>query len=118
MNMRVQVGGPTSEIEAAAKKKLITEKEIRVILSSNTPPKELRVAKARMRELLDFYDRIIKSIDVTVRSVNSKTQLTYKEKHDRYLIQQEKELSQAKAEKTKFRRYFKQIESRLSDNNV
>lgn len=111
--MRVQVGGPQSALEAEAKKKLITEKEIKAILSNDTAPKELRKAKARMRELLDFYDRIIRSIDVTVRTVKAKPQLSYKEKQDRYLIQQEKELSQAKAEKTKFRRYLKSIDEKL-----
>ena len=116
--MRVQVGGPQSELEAEAKRKLITEKEIKAILSNDTAPKELRKAKARMRELLDFYDRIIRSIDVTVRTVKSKTQLTYHEKQDRYLIQQEKELSQAKAEKAKFRRYLKNIDDKLSNNDV
>lgn len=115
--MRVQVGGPSSEIEAEAKKKLITEKEIKAVLSNDTPPKELRQAKAKMRELLDFYDRIIRSIDVTVRTVKTKHQLTYQEKQERYLIQQEKELSQAKAEKAKFRRYLKNIDERLSVND-
>jgi hypothetical protein len=114
--MRVSVGGPQSEIEAAAKKKLITEKEIRYVLENNSPPKELRIAKARMRELLDFYDRIIKSIDVTVRSVKSKAQLTHKQKHDRYLNQQEKELSTAKAEKSKFRRYLRKINVKLNES--
>ena len=111
--MRIQVGGPQSELEAEAKRKLITEKEIKAILSNDTAPKELRKAKARMRELLDFYDRIIRSIDVTVRTVKAKPQLTERQKQDRYLIQQEKELSQAKAEKTKFRRYLKSIDDKL-----
>jgi len=116
--MRISVGGPQSEMEAEAKKKLITKKEIETILSSDTSSKDLRRAKARMRELLDFYGRIIKSIDATVRSVKSKTNLTYEQKQERYLIQQEKELSQAKTEKAKFRRYLKKIELKLSEGCV
>ncbi len=114
--MTISVGGPDSEMEAAAKIKLITEKEMKNILSSDTSPKDMRRAKARMRELLDFYDRIIKSIDVTVRHVKNKTNLSYEQKQARYLIQQEKELSQAKGEKAKFRRYLKKIDLRLSES--
>lgn len=114
--MRIDVGGPQSEIEAAATKKLITEKEIKAILASDATPKKLRQTKARMRELLDFYDRIIRSIDVTVKKVNSKTQLSFQQKQDRYLNQQEKDLSQAKAEKSKFRRYLKKIEDKLGES--
>lgn len=108
------VGGPTSEMEVEAKKKFITERDIKKILD-NAPPKELRRAKARIRDLLDFYERIIKSIDVTVRSVNAKTQLTYSQKKERYLKQQMKDLSRAKAEKTKFRRYLKSVTTQLRD---
>lgn len=112
--MNVKVGGPQSELEFEAKKKLITEKEIKLVLSNEfVTPKELRKAKSKMRELLDFYERIIKSIDATVKRVNSKTQLTYHQKQDRYLIQQEKDLSTAKAEKSKFRRYLKKISAKL-----
>lgn len=114
--MRISVGGPQSEIEAEAKKKLITEKEIKYVLSNDVTSKELRKAKARMRELLDFYDRIIKSVDATVRSVKAKSQLTYQQKKDRYLNQQERDLSQAKSEKIKFRRYLKKIDTKLSES--
>lgn len=114
--MRVSVGGPQSEIEAEAKRKLITEREIKSVLESETTPKELRQTKAKMRELLEFYDRIIRSIDATVKGVKAKTQLSYQEKKDRYLITQERELSQAKAEKSKFRRYLKKIEDKLSES--
>ena len=113
--MTISVGGPKSQIEAEAKKKLITEKEIQHALEQDTKPKELRLVKARMRELLDFYDRIIKSIDVTVKTVKSKPQLTNREKHDMYLFHQERELAKAKAEKSKFRRYLKKIEVLLGE---
>ncbi len=113
--MNIKLGGPQSEIEAAAKKKLITEKEIKIILDSELSSKELRVAKVKLRELLDFYDRIIQSIDSTVKVVKSKSQLTYQEKKDRYLITQERELSQAKSEKSKFRRYLKKINLLLNE---
>jgi len=116
--MIASIGGPQSELEAEAKKKLITEKEIKEVLSSETPPKDLRRAKARMRELLDFYDRIIRSIDATVRTVKANATLTHEQKQDTILIRHAKELSQAKAEKAKFRRYFKQIELKLGENEV
>lgn len=111
--MSLKLGGPQSEIEAAAKKKLITEKELKEILNSEFTTKELRQAKAKLRELLEFYDRIIQSVDATVKVVKSKSQLSYQEKKDRYLIMQEKELSQAKSEKSKFRRYLKKINELL-----
>lgn len=113
--MSLKLGGPQSEIEAAAKKKLITERELKEILMSVSTTKELRQTKAKLRELLEFYDRIIQSVDATVKVVKSKSQLSYQEKKDRYLIMQEKELSQAKSEKSKFRRYLKKINDLLND---
>lgn len=114
--MRVSVGGPQSQLEAEAKKKLITEREIKAVLENDSTSKELRIVKAKTRELLEFYDRIIKSIDATIKGVKSKSQLSYQEKKDRYLITQERELSQAKAEKSKFRRYLKKIEDKLVES--
>jgi molecular chaperone DnaK (HSP70) len=115
--MIVSVGGPQSEIEAEAQKKLITEREIKVVLEdSEITPKELRKTKARMQELLSFYDRIIRSIHQTIKTVESKTQLSQQQKEDRYLITQKKELSQAKAEKSKFRRYLKKVNDKLSES--
>ena len=60
--MQVSVGGPQSQLEAEAKKKLITEREIKAVLENDSTSKELRLVKAKMRELLEFYDRIIKSL--------------------------------------------------------
>ena len=114
--MQVSVGGPQSQLEAEAKKKLITEREIKAVLENDSTSKELRLVKAKMRELLEFYDRIIKSIDATIKGVKSKSQLSYQEKKDRYLITQERELSQAKSEKSKFRRYLKKIEDKLVES--
>lgn len=111
----ITVGGPQSEIEAEARKKLITEREMKSILSNGTSSKDLRQAKSRMRELLSFYDRIITSIDLTVRSVKSKPQLSQQQKQHRYLNKQEKELAQAKIEKSKFRRYLKKINDKLDE---
>ena len=107
------VGGPQSQIEAEAKKKLISEKEIKLAIEFETNSKELRHIKTRIRELLDFYDRIIRSIDITVKNINSSSQLSMKYKNDKYLTQHEKDLSQAKVEKSKFRRYLKQIELKI-----
>ena len=109
------MGGPQSEIEAAARKKLVNEKEIKVILENKqSTPKELRQLKNKIRELLDFYDRIIRSIDITIKSIKSDNRLSYEQKQDRYLKQQEKEMSQAKSEKSKFRRYLHQVEDKIS----
>lgn len=117
--MQIKLGGPQSEIEAAAQRKLIKEKDIKEILSNDSISlKELRSCKIQIRELLEFYDRIILSIDATVKTVKSKTQLTYQEKKDRYLIMQERELSQAKSEKSKFRRYLKKVNDRLDESNL
>jgi hypothetical protein len=114
--MIVNVGGPKSEIEAEATKKFITEKEIKSILAGESNQKILRQTKSRIRELLDFYDRIIRSIDVTIKTVKSSTQLSHQQKNDKYLNQQEKELSRAKSEKAKFRRYLHTITTSLIEN--
>ena len=111
--MNVTVGGPQTELEAEAKKKLISEKEIKLVLLDINDSKELRKTKNRIRELLSFYERIIKSIDITVKNVKAQTQISYKEKESKYLNYQEKELSTAKAEKSKFRRYLKKVISKL-----
>lgn len=96
------------------KKKLITEKEIKAILESDVSPKKLRIVRSRIRELLDFYDRIIKSIDLTIRNVKSNKKLSNQQKQIRYLNQQERDLSQAKLEKSKLRRHFKKINEKLN----
>jgi len=111
--MRVSVGGPTSELEAESKKKLITEKEIKQSLSKNSSRQELESVKIRLRELLSFYDRILRSIQATIKTVNGKTQLTQQTKDNMYLKNQEKELAQAKREKSKFRRYLGQLNDTL-----
>ena len=40
--MQVSVGGPQSQLEAEAKKKLITEREIKAVLENDSTSKELR----------------------------------------------------------------------------
>lgn len=115
--MRVSVGGPKSEIEAEAKRKLINEKEIKDLLENETRRSELTKAKSRLHELLGFYDRIITSIHATINNVNKKEQLTYKQKNDLYIKTQEKELSQAKREKSKFRRYLKSLNEKIAEVN-
>lgn len=115
--MRISVGGPSSEIEAEALKKLITEKELKQILSSkDSNKKDFERTKTKLRDLISFYDRIIKSIQTTIATVNSKTQLSYKQKNDLYLKNQEKELAQAKRERSKFRRYLQQLNERINDS--
>lgn len=112
--MSVSVKGPTSEIEAEANRKLIKERDITTVLSTNSSRQELDRVKVRLRELLTFYDRIINSVHATIRQVKSKTQLSQPEqKH--YLKNQEKELAQAKREKSKFRRYLQKINTRLDE---
>ena len=112
--MRVSVGGPSSEIEAEAMRKLITEKEVKKSLSENISRQDLERVKVRLRELLSFYDRILRSIQSTIKTVNGKHQLTQKDKDDKYLKNQEKELAQAKREKSKFRRYLQQLNDKIS----
>lgn len=113
--MRVSVGGPASEIEAEALRKLITEKEIKQSLSYTKSRQELEKTKVKLRELLGFYDRILRSIQATIKTVNGKQQLTQKTKDDMYLKNQEKELAQAKREKSKFRRYLQQLNDKISE---
>jgi len=112
--MSINVGGPQSEIEVEAKKRFITEKEIKIVLTLNSP-KELRKVKSKLMDLLDFYNRIINSIDYSIKSINSNKVLTHKQKKDMYLNTQEKELSQAKLEKSKLRRYLNKINSQLNE---
>ena len=45
--MRVSVGGPQSQLEAEAKKKLITEREIKAVLENDSTSKELTLVKAQ-----------------------------------------------------------------------
>jgi len=114
--MRISVGGPKSEIEAEAKKKLITEKEIRFVLESPTSSqKDLRLIKTRIREILDFYDRIIASLSLTIKNVQS-SQISQKFKQEKYIANQERDLTQAKNEKAKFRRFLGIINSKLGEN--
>jgi len=113
--MRVSVGGPTSEIEAESKRKLITEKEVKQSLSGNYSRQELESVKIRLRELLSFYDRILRSIQATIKTVNGKTQLTQKAKDNMYLKNQEKELAQAKREKSRYRRYLQKLNDKLTE---
>jgi hypothetical protein len=113
--MRVSVGGASSEIEAEAQKKLINEKEIKALLEGEPSKSDLMRAKSRMNELLGFYDRIIRSVHATINTVNGKHQLSHKQKQDLYIKNQEKDLAQAKREKSKFRRYLKSINEKLAD---
>lgn len=112
--MSVSVKGPASELEAEASRKLIKEKEITAILSGNSSRQELERTKVRLRELLTFYDRIITSVNSSIRTIKSKTQLSQKEQKD-YLISQAKELAQAKREKSRFRRYLQKINLSLDE---
>lgn len=115
--MNVSVGGPKSEIEAEAKRKLINEKEIKAILASTVTRVELNRAKTKLNELLGFYDRIIKSVHATIKTVNNKDQLSHKQKNDLYIKNQEKELAQAKREKSRFRKYLRDINDKLAEAN-
>ena len=112
--MSVSVKGPTSEIEAEASRKLIKEKEITAILSGNSSRQEIESTKVKLRELLTFYDRIINSVNSSIRTIKSKPQLSHKERKD-YLIKQDKELAQAKREKSRFRRYLQKINLALDE---
>lgn len=113
--MAITVNGPQTEIEYEAQKKLITEKEIKAVLLDETSiANDLRRSRVRLKELLNFYDRIIRSIDLTIRSISDNKQLTQQQKQIKYLNQQERELSKAKSEKSKFRRYLKQIDDKLN----
>lgn len=114
--MQVRVGGANSEIEAAAKKRLINEKEIKLVITDHLDPKALRIVKTRIRELLDFYDRIISSIEHTIKTISRETSLTQLQKKKLVLDKQEKELSQAKSEKNKFRKYLKTVELKLAES--
>lgn len=114
--MSVRLGGPNSEIEAAAKKKHITEKELKEIISGNVNRQEITRTKSRLQDLLAFYDRIIASINTSINSINKKQQLTHTQKKDLYLVNHEKDLAQAKKEKSKFRRYLQNINSLLDEN--
>jgi len=113
--MKVSVSGPSSEIEAEAQRKLINEKEIRLLLDGNPTRNELSRAKTRLNELLHFYDRIIKSVHATINTVNKKDQLTHKQKNDLYIKNQEKDLAQAKREKSKFRRFLKNMNAKIAE---
>lgn len=112
--MSVSVKGPASEIEAEASRKLIKERDITSVLSGSSSRQELESTKVKLRELLTFYDRIINSVHATIRQVKSKSQLSQKQSKD-YLINQEKELAQAKREKSKFRRYLQKINTALDE---
>lgn len=109
----ISVGGPQSAVEAEAKKKFITEKEIREIIDSpSLTLKELRLVKAKIRDLLEFYDRIISSITATLKTVET-SNISNSFKQDKYVKGHEKELSQAKNEKSKIRRYLSRIDSMI-----
>lgn len=115
--MKVSVGGPKSEIEAEAQRKLINEKELKSLLDGTPSRSELSRAKTRLNELLSFYDRIIKSVHATINTVNKKDQLTHKQKNDLYIKNQEKDLAQAKREKSKFRRYLSKLNDKISETS-
>lgn len=112
--MSVSVKGPSSEIEAEAQRKLIKERDITDVLSSKSTRQELERVKTKLRELLSFYDRIINSVHATIRQVKTKHQLSQREQKN-YLTNQEKELAQAKREKSKFRRYLQKINTKLDE---
>ena len=112
--MRISVNDANSEIEAEAQRRLINEKEIKHLLENNPSKSELMRAKSKLNELLAFYERIIKSIHTTINSVKKREQLTYRQKQDMYIKNQEKDLAQARREKSKFRRYFKTINEKLA----
>lgn len=107
----IKVNGPKSEIEAEALKKLISEKELKQILSSPEDKDSLRRAKVRLLDLISFYDRIIKSINVTITSVDKNKGLDNSFKKNTYLVKQEKDLYKAKSERLKFRKYLADINS-------
>jgi len=112
--MGVSVKGPSSELEAESSRKLIKEKEITAVLFGNASRQELEKTKVKLRELLTFYDRIINSVNSSIRTIKSKTQLSQKEQKD-YLDNQAKELAQAKREKSRFRRYLQKINLALEE---
>jgi hypothetical protein len=112
--MSVSVKGPASELEAEASRKLIKEKEISAVLSGNSSRQEIERVKVKLRELLTFYDRIINSVNSSINTIKSKTQLSQQEQK-KYLINQAKELAQAKREKSKFRRYLQKINLALDE---
>lgn len=115
--MKISVGGATSEIEAEAQKKLINEKELKLLLDGQPSKGDLMTAKTKLYDLLGFYDRIIRSIHATIETVNKKNQLTHKQKQDMYIKNQEKDLSQAKREKAKFKRYLQNIIEKIGEKS-
>ena len=113
----VKVGGPNSELEAEASKKYISEKEIIKVLDNidGYSKKELERVRNKARELVYFYDRIIRSLGINIRNIEKTKKLSYKEKKDKFLEKQEKDLSQAKRERSRIKRHLKILNEYLKD---
>lgn len=106
----IRVSGPNSEIEVEARKKLLNEKELKQILSSTATTQTLRSTKIKLVDLLGFYDRIIGSIAASLTNLRKKPINTVKDQ----ILRQEKDMSAAKVEKSKFRRYMVKLDELLA----
>ena len=104
----IKLSGPSSLIEAEAKRKILSPKDIKKIIQQNNK-KELQRTKSNILETLQFYDRTIKSINTTIKQIE-KSNADYITKKNK-IQQQQKELHIAKKEKHIYQKLLKEIEN-------
>ena len=113
--MNIKVSGPSSEMEAEANKKLISEKEIKSTLSNNNLKKQdLNKVKNKIRDLINFYDRIIRSISHTLNMLEKKNDMRISIEKNKYYNTQKRDLNQAKRERSKFKRYLNDLNEKIN----
>jgi hypothetical protein len=111
------VKGPSSEFENEVRKKYIKINEIKKIVEAphNYSKTELERTKTKIYELLQFYNRIIKSINSTLNRVKKNYAISYQEKKERYYKKQENELYKAKREKALINKYYNKLNEILKN---
>jgi len=104
--MQVKLKGPASQLEAEARKKFITEKQIKEVIDNPKNKTEVDRTITRLNELLSFYDRLVKSLNSSLTMLNKKQNLDVQLKKKHFLQKQERDLHQAKRERHKFKNYL------------
>ena len=112
--MSIFLGGADSAMDAEAKKKYLSEKDLNEILSnSNSTRLKLQQSRNNLYDRIKFYDRIIMSINKTIQMVSKKTVMSHSDKKDNYYDQHDKELVQAKKERLRLKNLLKLFDEKI-----
>jgi len=112
----IQLNDLSADIKHEASKKYISFKELKSIDKTKLSKSELQSLIYKINDLLSFYNRIIKSLKMTISKIE-KTFIPKLDEKRKSLKQQYKDLAQAEREKRILVRYIKEFKEQINNLN-